>query len=222
MDGNRRWAKKHGWLPWDGHREGILAAQRVMEFCLVQRIAYLSLYTFSLENFARPEKEKQFLFTVLFKEIKKKLVPYLKEKDIRIAFIGDDSYFPENVRDYCLSIEEETQSGSSLTVNLLFCYGGRQEIVHGVNKIIQKINAGHVAIEAVDEKEFEKNLWMAGIPAPDLIVRTGGVQRLSNFLLFHAAYSELFFLDCLWPEINGAHLGSVIKSFYQRQRNFGQ
>lgn len=221
MDGNRRWAKKHGWLPWDGHREGVRTAQRVMDFCLQESIPHLSLYTFSIENFRRPKKELYFLFNDLFKEIHEKIVAVFKKKSVRIVFIGDRSLFPDSVREACQNIEKETADGVALTVNLLFCYGGRQEIIESVKKIVHKVDAGELALTDLTDGVFDTYLWTAGIPAPDMIIRTGGVKRLSNFLLFQAAYSELFFLDCLWPELTIDHLQDVVRSFYTRQRNFG-
>lgn len=221
MDGNRRWAKKQGWLPWDGHKEGVKAAQRVVDFCLQQSIPYLSLYTFSHENFRRPLEEQHFLFNVLFKEIRQKLIHELLQKNVRLSFIGDRSLFPASVQQDCDEIEAMTATATALHVNLLFCYGGRQEIVAGIKKIMARVQAGDFLPTELTDALFEDYLWTAGIPAPDLIVRTGGVQRLSNFLLFKAAYSELFFLDCLWPDLTKDHLMQVMQSFEVRQRNFG-
>ncbi len=221
MDGNRRWAKKQGWLPSDGHREGVRAAQRVVDFCLQQAIPYLSLYTFSLENFRRPHEEQQFLFKILFKELRHQFVKELQKKNVRISFIGDEALFPETVRQECKEIEAMTASADALHVNLLFCYGGRQEIVEGVKKIASHMQEGTLSPAELTDTLFEKYLWTGSMPAPEIIVRTGGAQRLSNFLLFQAAYSELFFLDCLWPELTEGHLTQVLASFQVRQRNFG-
>lgn len=221
MDGNRRWAKKHGWLPWDGHREGLNAARRVVDFCLIQSIPYLSLYTFSLENFRRPQDELNFLFRVLLQEAKKQLIAECVHKGVRVYFVGDRAKFPQEMLSVCEEIEQKTKEGCSLRVNLLFCYGGQQEIISGIQDIIHKVKSGQIAEQDVSQELFERSLWTAEIPEPELIVRTGGIRRLSNFLLFKAAYSELFFLDCFWPEITHDHLGDVIESFYMRQRNFG-
>lgn len=221
MDGNRRWAKKQGWLSFDGHRAGVQAAQRVVDFCLQNAIPYLSLYTFSLENFRRPQEEQYFLFKILFQEIRDKFIAEFQKKNVRISFIGDQSLFPDSVRQACNEIEAMTASATALHVNLLFCYGGRQEIIDGVKKIACRVQEGTLSVGELTDTMFEDYLWTAGTPAPDIIIRTGGVQRLSNFLLFQAAYSELFFLDCLWPELTDQHLHHVIESFNERQRNFG-
>ncbi len=221
MDGNRRWAKKRGWLPWDGHRAGLDAAQRVIDYCLDQKIPYLSLYTFSLENFKRPQDELHFLFNVLLKQLKQSIVKNFSSKGVRISFIGDRTQFPDSVKPVVESIEEQTKHGKTLRVNLLFCYGGRQEIVAAVKRMIKRVKSGDLDENAITDQTIEHYLWTDTIPPPDLIIRTGGVKRLSNFLLFQAAYSELCFLDCLWPDINADFLNQATQSFKTCQRNFG-
>lgn len=221
MDGNRRWARQRGWLAWDGHREGVRAAQRVVDFCLAQGISYLSLYTFSIENFKRPEDEKRFLFEVLMKELKKDFAEQLVAKGVRLLFIGDRNLFPDAMRAECDEIERMTAHGDKMQVNLLFCYGGQQEIVDAVQKITHKAMNGEIVPAEIAPSTLVQEMWTAGVPAPEMIVRTGGVRRLSNFLLFQAAYSELFFLDCFWPDITADHLQDVIRSYNETQRNFG-
>lgn len=220
MDGNRRWAKKKGWLPWHGHREGVQAAKRVMQFCLEKQISHLSLYTFSTENLKRSDIEKKFLFTTLVQEAHQEL-PLLKEKGIRVQFIGDRTLFPEAVIPMCNQVEQETAEGKNLTVHLLFFYGARQEIIGGVKKIISNIKNGLISEDDITSEYFSKQLWTSEIPEPDIIVRTGGMRRLSNFLLYQAAYSELFFLDCLWPDVQSEHLEQAVSFFNNSQRNFG-
>lgn len=221
MDGNRRWAEQHGWMPWDGHRAGLKAAQRVVDFCLQEQIPYLSLYTFSLENFRRSAAELHFLFNVLMREMKDRLLEEFIIKEVCVRFVGDRAQFPKEVLPICDEIEQKTSVLSRLRVNLLFCYGGQQELVHGMRSIARKLKAGELTEEQISDELIEQSLWTAGIPAPDLIVRTGGAQRLSNFFLFKAAYSEFFFLDRFWPEIADTDLRAVMESFYIRQRNFG-
>ena len=221
MDGNRRWAKQRGWLPWDGHRAGLNAAVRVIDYCLAKNIPYLSLYTFSLENFKRPEQELNFLFNVLIQEMKKNLIDDFVQKGVAIRFIGDRTAFPTSVLPSCIELEEGTKGGKRLIVNLLFCYGGRQEIISAIKKLIHKVKIGEIDENAITDDLFEHYLWTEGTPAPDLIIRTGGVKRLSNFLLFQAAYSELCFIDCLWPDISDNDLNKAMETFTQCQRNFG-
>lgn len=221
MDGNRRWAQRQGWRAWDGHRAGVKAAGRAVDFCLSHSIPYLTLYTFSIENFKRSEQEKKFLFTILFKELKKDFIQQLIEKGVRVRFVGDRSLFPDGVAKECDEIEAMTQKGAQLQLNLLFAYGSRQEILHGVKTVAQQVANGSLSVDEITDQDFQNCLWTAGTPAPDIIVRTGGVSRLSNFLLFQAAYSELFFLDCMWPDISIKDLDTILEKFNETQRNFG-
>jgi undecaprenyl diphosphate synthase len=221
MDGNRRWAKSQGAPVWDGHKEGVKAVERVIDFCLQKEIPYLSLYTFSLENFKRPRAELHFLFSILLQNLKERIIADMVDKGVRISFVGDRSLFPKAALSTIQEIEEACASGTKLQVQLLFCYGGRQEIVQGVRNAVKKINAGELDVDLLDDVQFESLLWSGGVPAPDIIIRTGGAQRLSNFLLFQAAYSEFFFLDCYWPALQLEELNEVMNSYTERQRNFG-
>lgn len=220
MDGNRRWAKKKGWMPWYGHKEGIEAIKRVIQFCVKNNISHLSLYTFSIDNFKRPPDEIEYLFNNIIKE-GSSIIKELKKNGVRARFIGDRSWFPENILDTCNTIEQETMGYNALYLNLLFCYGARQEIVHAVKTIVKEIKMGRRTEEDLTPDLFSSYLWTADTPDPDLIIRTGGVKRLSNFLLYQAAYSELYFLDCLWPDISESDLQEALSFFYQCKRNFG-
>ncbi|MGB8366970.1 MAG: polyprenyl diphosphate synthase [Candidatus Babeliales bacterium] len=220
MDGNRRWAKKKGWLPWYGHKEGIEAAKRVIKFCIDNNISCLSLYTFSIENFKRPANEIKYLFNVIVSEAVS-IIKEFKEKGVRARFIGDRLQFPKEIQTTCTEIEQETVNGKALHLNLLFCYGARQEIIGAVNSIIEETKQGKWEEKNLTPALFANYLWTAAIPDPDLIIRTGGAKRLSNFLLYQAAYSELYFLDCLWPDITDNHLKEAILFFNQSKRNFG-
>ena len=211
MDGNRRWAKKRGLMPWYGHKEGAEAVRLVIRFCMQQGISYLSLYTFSLENFNRSAQEKEYIFSFLVHESHKEL-PQFIENGIKITFIGDRSQFPASVVDTCHQIEDATAHGTRLTVMVLFCYGSRQEIVHASKKIAQEVASGSLSIDAITPQLISRYLWTGSIPDPDLVIRTGGLQRLSNFLLFQVAYSELFFLD----------LENALSYFAACKRNFGK
>ncbi len=220
MDGNRRWARMQGMQPSLGHSHGLDAVQRAIAFCLKKEIAYLSLYTFSIENFKRSEAERTYFFSLLISKAQE-LLEKLRGQSVAVKFIGDRSLFPDNLRETIQSLESGTSGGKKLQVNLLFCYGARQEIVSSVKSLIQKIKNGLLAEEQINEQVLTDALWTAGIPEPDLIIRTGGARRMSNFLLFQAAYSELYFLDCMWPEITEEHLQTACASFEQCQRNFG-
>ena len=220
MDGNRRWAKRLGLQPWKGHQKGAEAVGRIVEFCLGNEIPYLSLYTFSIENFKRSDAEKRYLFDLLTKEMMNYRDEFIK-KGVRVRFIGDRSLFPRNVLHTCEQLEQETEQLNALNLNFLFCYGGRQEIIGGIKKLMRRVKDGQVHEDEISDELFKEFLWTRGIPEPDLIIRTGGHRRLSNFLLYQAAYSELHFLDCLWPEITNEHLTQAINDFTTAQRNFG-
>lgn len=220
MDGNRRWARQQGLFFWQGHEEGVNAAQRSMEFCLEQKIPYLSLYTFSIENFKRSMEEKSYLFSLVGKMAQKSL-SFFKTHNIKAKFIGDRSLFPADLIETLDNVEKETEHCAALQVNFLFCYGGRQEILGGVKQIIQRIKNGDITEDSITEADFVSCLWTHSIPEPDLIIRTGGEQRLSNFLLFQAAYTELYFIKSFWPEIQQSHLQEAVNSYYQRQGNYG-
>jgi undecaprenyl diphosphate synthase len=220
MDGNRRWAKQRGLISWQGHKHGLDAAYRVVDFCLEKQIAYLSLYTFSTENLKRSAQERSFLFDFLAPQAMSEIIA-LKNKGVRVQFVGDRLLFPPSIVPLCNQIEKETAEGKKLQLNLLFCYGGRQEIVAGIKNIFQKIKAGLLTEQDISDEVLEQHLWTKNTPPPDIIVRTGGMHRLSNFLLFQGAYSELYFLDCMWPDVQHSDLEKIISYFDHCQRNFG-
>ncbi len=220
MDGNRRWARLQGKLPMLGHQEGVQAGRRVIQFCLEKKIPYLSLYTFSIENFKRSQQELDFIFNMLATQGMQE-VAQLRQEGVRIRFVGDRTLFPHSLISVCETLEQQTQDCTALQVNLLFCYGARQEIIGGIKKVIQQVKAGILDENDINEESFQHYLWTHDFPEPDLIVRTGGASRLSNFLLYQAAYSELYFLDCLWPDVGAKQLEQAISFFDNAQRNFG-
>jgi len=222
MDGNRRWAMQQGLMSFLGHRKGFDAVKRVIDFCLEKEISYLSLYAFSLENLQkRSQEEQRYLFEGLAQEALQDL-EMLKRKNICIRFIGDRTLFPASVRPVCEKIEYETASGTALQVNFLLCYGAQQEIADAAKRIAIEVAQGNVLPQDITAEFFEKFLWTSGIPSPDLIIRTGGDVRLSNFLLFQCAYSELFFSDTLWPDISSTELESALIYFDKCRKNFGK
>lgn len=221
MDGNRRFAKKHGWKPWVGHKKGVNAVRTAIDFCMRNSITHLSLYTFSIENFKRSEDEKHYLFSLLVEQAKKHVDEFV-QKGIQVRFVGNRSLFPTNVIATCDEVERATVHGTKLQVNFLFCYGGQQEIVHAAKQLCADVQSGQLQTEDIDEKTVTKALWLGDAPPPDLIFRTGGVNRLSNFLLFQSAYAEFYFSDHLWPEITADDLQTAYDAFSQRKRNFGK
>lgn len=222
MDGNRRWAKQRGLPSWEGHREGITALERTVQFCLSKGVQYLTVYAFSIENFNRSAEEKHYLFEVLAHEVERMFAQRAEQWNVRISFAGDASLYPASVVPVMQRLEAKTAHHTALHVHLLIAYGGRQEIVHAAQRIAQDVKNGLLSVDDVTQEAVEKRLWLANIPFPDIIVRTGGQERLSNFLLYQAAYSELYFTDTYWPAITDDELESVWSYFAQCKRNFGK
>ncbi len=220
MDGNRRFAKQQGVAHDTSYRTGKDAAQVTIEFCIKNNIKYLSLYTFSLENFKREESQQEAVFTLLLEVLSQELSE-LMAQGVRVRFIGDREKFPAHLRNIITHAENQTSMLDTLHLNILFCYGGKQELVHAVKTIATQVQKGSIVPEDITQEMLGDALWTAGLPNPDLIVRTSGVHRLSNFLLYQAAYSELTFLDCHWPEITQAHLQQCIDDFYKTKRSYG-
>ncbi len=216
MDGNRRWAKKHFLRPWYGHDRGTDAVERVIKFCINKTIAYVSLYTFSLENLKRSDVEKSFIFNEILVKKSRQKIDFFRDNNVKIKFIGDRFLFPAVTVETIQWLEDETKNNTALTVNVLFCYGGRQELIAAVNSALRESKSNEISLETL-----EQHLWTAGIPDPELIIRTGGRQRLSNYLVYQAAYSELYFTDVLWPDIEESHLNSALDYYKTVQRNFG-
>ena len=221
MDGNRRWAAQQGLLSFLGHKNGFAAVKKVIDFCLQKNIAYLSLYTFSIENLQRPEQERHYLFEILAHEAAQELQEF-KAKNVRMRFLGDRELFPQTVSTLCDTVEAETKGNDGLHLNFMLCYGGQQEIVSATRYIAAQVASGQLKEKDITPELFADHLWTAGIPSPDLIIRTGNQHRLSNFLLYQCAYSELYFLDCMWPDIAERNLEDAL-SYYNRSRKmFGK
>jgi len=214
LDGNRRFAKRILLEPWRGHELGAEKIEKLFDWCAELEIKQVTLYCFSMENFDRPEKERNFLMNLFKKEFRKYLgSEKIRENGIRIKFIGEIERFDKELQELMKSIEEETARNESFRFNFCMAYGGRQEIVQACRKI-----AGNK--EEISEKNLSKNLWL--VDEPDLIIRTGGEIRTSNFLMFQSAYSEWIFLDKMWPEFDKNDLISCLKEFHNRERRFGK
>ena len=220
-DGNRRWAKKHKLRSFFGHKKGLDASKSAISFCIKNKIKYLSFYAFSIENFNRPEEEKDYLFDLLMEQAVSSLPDFIKQ-GIKIRFLGDRDFFPKRVINSILKMEKETSHLEKLNLNFLFCYGAKKEIVYAVKNLARKVKDGILNIDEIDEDKVSNSLWTVGIPDPDLIIRTSNRARLSNFLLYQAAYSEFMFLDCFWPEITEKHFEKCLQDFKNIQRNFGK
>lgn len=218
MDGNRRWAKQQGLFKVG--RDGIEAAYRTVQFCIKQRIPYLSLFAFSVENFKRQADEVSHLFDLMVHEMCAKKDELIKN-DIRICFVGDRTQFPVSIQQPCTDLEIATAAGSALQLNIMLCYGAQQEITQAAKSIACDVLAGSLSVDTINQETFAHYIGIDRTPPPDLIIRTGGVQRLSNFLLYQAAYSELYFLPCLWPALTEVDLQKAYDHFIACKRNFG-
>jgi undecaprenyl diphosphate synthase len=216
MDGNRRWAKQHKVSVNVGHEEGAVALRKVTLHAIERGVKYLSVYVFSTENWQRTEAEVGSIMKLVIEGLKR----HLKEFDkagARICFLGDRENIDKNVLRMINNAEEKTKNNKKITISLCFNYGGQLEIVEAVKKII---NSG-VRGEMITEQTVADNLYYPEIPPVDIIVRTSGEKRLSNFMLWRAAYSELMFVDKMWPDFNETDLDEVINEYANRQRRFG-
>lgn len=216
LDGNRRFAKKKMLQPWKGHEFGAEKVDELIEYSQELGITQLTLYCFSTENLNRPEKEIRYLFNIGEKWFTKLDKDKLMENKIKVNFIGDLDLVSESLRKVCKELQDLTLENSRFIINFALAYGGRQEIVNCVKKLINS----NIDSSKIREKNISDNLFLSD--EPDIIIRTGGEKRTSNFLLWQSAYSEWFFLDKLWPEFEKQDLITCIDEFKQRKRNFGK
>jgi len=212
--------KKNGVSLSEGVQEGLARAQTAVDFCLAKQIPYLTLFAFAIENFKRSAIERECIFGLLNSH-GREYAAQMANKGVRVRIIGDRSLFPNHVKDVCDAIEQITLSGTKLTIQLLFCYGGRQEIVAGVKNVCTQVCHGQLDLASLTEDTFKRFLWMGDIPDPDFVIRTGFANRLSGFLLFATAYSELYFPQCLWPDMTMEQFEEAFKYFSTCKRNFG-
>lgn len=220
MDGNRRWAHKQGLLLALGHQKGADAVRAAIDFCLKNKIAHLSLYTFSLENLNRSDTEKNFLYTLLIDQCKKRL-DELQKAGVSVRFVGNRSFYTSAVLENVITIEKATEKNTALYVYVMFCYGGRQELENAALAFARNAIQSGIKAEDLSIDEFKKLLWMNEVPDPELIIRTGGHQRLSNFMPYQSAYSELYFTPMLWPDMKHEHFQEALSYYEQCTRKFG-
>lgn len=221
MDGNGRWAKSKGKPRIAGHHEGVVSVREITRECGELDIPYLTLYTFSAENWRRPRKEVDALMRLLVSTIRKE-VNDLMQNNVRLSTIGEMDALPEFAQDEMRSAVEKTSSNTGLNLVLALSYGGRQEILTAVRRIANDVNTGNLDPESIDEQIFENRLYTANMPDPDLIVRTSGEARLSNFLLWQSAYTEFYFTPVLWPDFDKKTLDLAIAAFQSRERRYGR
>lgn len=221
MDGNGRWAKKKGAMRIFGHRNAIQAVKDVTEGCGELGVKYLTLYAFSTENWTRPKAEVDGLMELLVNTIKGE-IKTLMENKVRLTTIGETSQLPPDCQNNLAWAMNQTKNNTGLTLILALSYGGRREIINAVKQLAEEVKSGKVAPEEINERVFENYLQTSGIPDPELLIRTSGEMRVSNFLLWQIAYTELFITPTLWPDFRKEHLYEAIWSYQQRERRFGK
>jgi undecaprenyl diphosphate synthase len=214
MDGNGRWGLKKKKSRNYGHLKGIKAVENVIKASLKKKIPFLTLYTFSTENWQRPEQEINFLFNLIRNSLKKNLKKILKQ-EIKINIIGEKKGLPQDINKIIKFIERKTFNNKKITLNLALNYGSKEEILSACKKLVQKN-------KIINQHNFEQTLYTKNMPNPDILIRTGGAKRLSNFLLWQSAYTEIFFIDKLWPEFKEIDFNKIVNKFYNIKRNFGK
>lgn len=221
MDGNGRWAKKRALPRKYGHREGAKAFRKIVEYCDKIGLHYLTVYAFSTENWKRPKDEVDSIMQLLEQYIDEAFDHKNESDGVRTKFIGDMSALSPVLQEKIKRIEALGEGKSGLLVNVALNYGGRHELVHSMRALAEMVREQKIAPEEIDEAMVSDHLYTAGQPDPDLIIRPSGEERLSNFLIWQAAYSEFVFMDVLWPDFKPEHLEEAIRIFNQRHRRFG-
>ncbi len=221
MDGNGRWAKNKGAARIFGHRNAIQAVKDVTEGCGELGIKYLTLYAFSTENWGRPKEEVDALMELLVNTLQKE-ISTLHENQVKLRTIGDVTHLPKDCQNNLAQAIEATKNNSGLTMQLALNYSGRWEIVEAAKKLAEEAKNGLIRPEEIDEHYFSEHLKTAGIPDPELLIRTSGELRVSNFLLWQIAYTEIFITPTLWPDFRKEHLYEAICAYQKRERRFGK
>ncbi len=221
MDGNGRWAKSKNMPRIEGHRMGVERAEEIITASRELGIKYLTLFAFSTENWQRPKNEVEFLMNLLKRYLESKESELL-EQDIKFNVMGRISLLPKDVISVIERVQKITSDCKSMVLTLALSYGGRAEITDAAKKLALRVAAGDLLIEDVDEELFSKFLYSPWIPDPDLLIRTGGELRISNFMLWELAYTELYFTETLWPDFTKEHFFEAIKDYQRRERRFGK
>ena len=221
MDGNGRWAKQKGRLRVFGHENGVHTVRTTVENCVKLKLEYLTLYTFSTENWNRPKIEVDTLMRLLVSSLKKEL-PTFQKNNVRLNTIGDISSLPKRAYKELLEVMEKTKDNSGMTLTLALSYGAREEIKNAVKAIAGKVKNNIISPESIDETIINNHLYTHDLPDVDLLIRTSGEHRISNFLLWQIAYAELYFIDVFWPDFKEHHLVEAIKNYQNRERRFGK
>jgi undecaprenyl diphosphate synthase len=221
MDGNGRWAKQRRLPRIAGHRAGVEAVRAIVEACAVRGVRVLTLFAFSSENWRRPEAEVSLLMDLLLTSLQRE-VARLHDNKVRLRFIGERSAFNPKLIEMMDQSERLTAGNDGLTLVIALNYGGRWDMVQAMQQLAQRVAAGELTPAAIDAGLIESQLCLRGLPEPDLFIRTGGEQRISNFLLWHLSYTELYFTATLWPDFDARAFDAALASFAARQRRFGQ
>ncbi|MCU7933627.1 MAG: isoprenyl transferase [Candidatus Thiodiazotropha sp. (ex Dulcina madagascariensis)] len=221
MDGNGRWAQKRGLPRYAGHPAGVEAVRGVVEACVAMGIPVLTLFAFSSENWQRPQKEVNLIMDLFMRSLKKE-IRRLDRNQVRLRVIGDRSAFPAKLQKQIEEAERLTQTNTGLLLQVAANYGGRWDMTQAARRLAERIQSGELTPAQVDEAAVSQHLAFPGVPEPDLFIRTGGEKRISNFLLWQCAYTELYFTDQLWPDFNRQALEAAILDFTRRQRRFGR
>lgn len=220
MDGNGRWARRQQLSRVEGHREGINSVREVVKACGELNVEYLTLYTFSTENWNRPRHEVTALMHLLLKTIKSELNE-LQKNNVRLMTIGNLIDLPTSAQRSMLNAIEVLKSNTGLTLNLALSYSSRKEIIQAVKAVARKALSGEINVEEIDEELFSNHLYTVSIPDPDLLIRTSGELRVSNFLLWQLAYTEIYVTDVLWPDFRRREFYQAIEAYQKRERRFG-
>jgi undecaprenyl diphosphate synthase len=221
MDGNGRWAKQQGKLRIFGHENGVTAVRETVENCAKLGIAYLTLYAFSTENWNRPKLEVDTLMKLLVASLRKELKT-LNKNNIKLNAIGNITSLPKKAHNELNEVIAKTSKNTDMTLTLALSYGSREEIKTAVQQISTKVKNNIISVENIDETIINTHLYTHNLPDVDLLIRTSGEHRISNFLLWQIAYAELYFIDVFWPDFRGRHLAEAIKSYQNRERRFGK
>jgi len=221
MDGNGRWAKKQGRLRVFGHENGVDTVRKTVENCVEINIEYLTLYTFSTENWKRPKLEIDILMKLLVSSLKKELHTFM-ENNVRLNAIGDINSLPKKAYRELKEVMEKTKNHTGMTLTLALSYGAREEIKKAVKEISTKVKNNIISTDDIDETIINTHLYTHDLPDVDLLIRTSGECRISNFLLWQIAYAELYFIDVFWPDFSDLHLAEAIQSYQNRERRFGK
>lgn len=221
MDGNGRWAKKRNLPRTMGHKAGAKTFRETVKLCLERKIPYLTVYAFSTENWKRPKEEVDAIMKLLEEYLDEAFQHEEENKEICVKVLGDLAPLSSRLQEKIRRLEENSKDNQGITVNIALNYGGRDELMHGFRQLVRQMQAGELALDEITEEKISQSLYTAGQPDPDLIIRPSGELRLSNFLIWQAAYAEFVFMDVLWPDFGAKELDSALEQYAKRSRRFG-